>query len=462
MIRRVVDARRGTILIVTMWVVFALAAMVLIFAQSMQVEAIATANEVAITQAAAIERGVEQYILALIDQNADEVLLFSEDEFRAMPMGEGYFWLVRPEYDDPSLPLFGLVDESSKLNLNTATLEMLLYFPAMTEDLAPAIIDWRDEDSDISVGGAETEYYMTLPRPYECKNSLLETVEELFLIRGATKEIVYGQNVPGVNYDNSFNPLYPTLGGNSGMSSERNSNFLGMSTDINVQRGLWDYVTVYSAEPSATEGTEQKVNISDQNASGLSSLLETTLGADRAREVMGRAQPPFSNVFDFYVRAGLTPEEFDSIANQITTGGNEQSRRGLINVLTAPPEVLLCLPGLDETDVQTILQRRVSTGIEPGMLGWFAEALGEKAVSVGNRVTTRAYQYSADILAVSGNGRAFKRVRIVVDARSSPPKIIYRRDMTERGWPLDPEILLSLKQGNFTADSAFTVTGGRY
>jgi glycosyltransferase involved in cell wall biosynthesis len=52
-------------------------------------------------------------------------------------------------------------------------------------------------------------------------------------------------------------------------------------------------------------------------------------------------------------------------------------------------------------------------------------------------------------LKVAGDGRAFKRCRIVVDAQdpNSPPKVIYRQDLTQLGWPLLPDILTKLRAG---------------
>jgi len=66
---------------------------------------------------------------------------------------------------------------------------------------------------------------------------------------------------------------------------------------------------------------------------------------------------------------------------------------------------------------------------------------------LGDRITGKSFQYSADIVAVSGNGRAYKRCRIVVNASGTTPQIVYRRDLTDRGWPMDPEILASLRSG---------------
>jgi hypothetical protein len=38
-------------------------------------------------------------------------------------------------------------------------------------------------------------------------------------------------------------------------------------------------------------------------------------------------------------------------------------------------------------------------------------------------------------------------VRIVVDARQSPSKIVYRKDLTYLGWPLPAQIRTALKAG---------------
>jgi len=35
----------------------------------------------------------------------------------------------------------------------------------------------------------------------------------------------------------------------------------------------------------------------------------------------------------------------------------------------------------------------------------------------------------------------------VVDASSGTPQIVYRRDLSDAGWPLDPSVLESLRSG---------------
>src|SRR5688500_12093594 len=115
--------RRGTILIVTMCICFLLAGMVLVFCRSMRVEALASSNQVASVSASAIERGAEQYALAIIDQQKDQVFYNAESTYYGVQLGDGYFFFLRPDYDDDSLPQFGFVDESGKVNLTSATLE---------------------------------------------------------------------------------------------------------------------------------------------------------------------------------------------------------------------------------------------------------------------------------------------------------------------------------------------------
>ena len=79
------------------------------------------------------------------------------------------------------------------------------------------------------------------------------------------------------------------------------------------------------------------------------------------------------------------------------------------------------------------------------MLGAIDQDKLLEAVSVG--VTGQSYQYSADILSVSGDGRAFRRARYVIDVSGSTPRVVYRQDLTHLGWPLDREILTRLRSG---------------
>ena len=116
-----------------------------------------------------------------------------------VPVGNAQFWLVGRDTSGSSnvnntVPVFGLVDEASKLNLNTATLDELEALPFMTADLAASILNWRTNTTSITAGGAELEYGMLNP-PYTCKNALFETVDELKLHhRRDDRHLVWGRH----------------------------------------------------------------------------------------------------------------------------------------------------------------------------------------------------------------------------------------------------------------------------
>ena len=85
-----------------------------------------------------------------------------------------------------------VIDESSKLNINTVTKEQLIWIPDMTEEIADSIIDWRDDDDEPSTSGAESGYYLNLPFGYGARNGNFKTVRELLLVKGVTPGLFYG------------------------------------------------------------------------------------------------------------------------------------------------------------------------------------------------------------------------------------------------------------------------------
>ena len=58
--------------------------------------------------------------------------------------------------------------------------------------LIDALIDWLDDDDDEGEHGAEKGYYLSLDKPYPCRNGPLQYPEELLLVKGFSREIVYG------------------------------------------------------------------------------------------------------------------------------------------------------------------------------------------------------------------------------------------------------------------------------
>lgn len=76
-----------------------------------------------------------------------------------------------PSEEDPNVPLVQSPDEAA------AILE--------------AIVDWTDNIEGTSgAGGAENDYYLSLPDPYQAANAPFRSIEELQMVRGVTPAIM--------------------------------------------------------------------------------------------------------------------------------------------------------------------------------------------------------------------------------------------------------------------------------
>lgn len=60
---------------------------------------------------------------------------------------------------------------------------------AEAPDLANAVLDWIDADSNVSPGGAEDSDYLQAERPYRAANAPMAATSELLLVRGFTAAI---------------------------------------------------------------------------------------------------------------------------------------------------------------------------------------------------------------------------------------------------------------------------------
>ncbi|MBI1371547.1 MAG: hypothetical protein GC159_02120 [Phycisphaera sp.] len=463
---------RGAVLVVVLLIVIVLTGMALTFARSARVEATASANREAAAQARAIAEGAARAVLALGDDIPAD----------AVEVGNGgAYWLIKPNFDDDRTWAFGIVDEAAKININSATADTLLKLPGMDDAIADAIVDWRDTDTEVTGSGAESEYYLLLPEPYNAKDQAFETVEELLLVRDVRPLELYGE-------DANRNGV---LDANEDDASDSAP---GDNRDGTLDRGLIDFVTVYSSETASSSDAngEPLVDVnSQQSTQQLLQVLNESLGDDRGAAVLGAiiAGRPHRNLFDMYYKANLTPEEFDQISPRLTAsqsqgggrgqgggGGNgaSQARIGLVDVNSAPREVLAALPGLEESDADALIAARSSltdtssassssssttgaTTTTPTSLSWVLTALDrEKVIGIGDYITNKSLQRSVDIVAVSAGGRAFERYRMVFDTSGDTPRILHWQRLTHLGWPLDPQILKDLRSGAAVSDLAQT------
>lgn len=89
-----------------------------------------------------------------------------------------------------------IIEETGKIDVNFVELELLngLFESIGLEkehaaEIVDAILDWRDEDDLVRLHGAEKDDYKDQDLPYQPRNDLFQTIEELQLVLGVTPEI---------------------------------------------------------------------------------------------------------------------------------------------------------------------------------------------------------------------------------------------------------------------------------
>ncbi len=439
----------GSLLIIVLWIAFGLVAVTLYFAHAMNQELRASDNRTAAIESNQAIDGAARYMSNILGTVAypGEMIAPSEFACDAVPLGDAKFWLIGRSTNDWEVnltkPAFGLVDEASKINLNAPwlTAEMIEYLPGMTLQIAAAILDWRDANSSVSDNGAEDETYSRLTQSYKAKNAPFESVEELRLVAGMTAEILFGEdaNLNGVLDANE----------NDGDDAAPYDN-----RDGHLDPGLMEYFTIYSREPAS--GT-------NVNSPDLQFLLESVFGSNRAREIRqevnqrvsnGPGRPPtqITNLLQFFTYSGMSEDEFAQVADSLTATTNNFTE-GLVNVNTASQPVLECIPGIGTDYAAQLISYRESNPSKLTTVAWVANVLGENSTNVlvaGPYLTTRSYQYTADIAAVGHHNRGYQRVKYVFDTSEGAPIIIRRQDLTHLGWALGKdtrtELLAAVKE----------------
>lgn len=422
------STRSGSVLIVVLWACLGLVTVALHVGQGMSLALRGTDNTLAGRQAEQAIEGAIRYAGALAAAVETPGQLPEDVWVDAVEVGEARFWFlgVPDATYTGTEPVFGLGDEAGKLNLNTATAEMLESLPAMTAELAAAIVDWRDEDDEITDGGAESETYLLGTPAYECKNGPFETVEELRLVIGASDELLYGDDA---NH-NGVQDLGETPG------------------DGQFDLGLTAYLTVYSREPNVRADGSARLQISPP-AEEVEAVLEETLGEERGQEVLqalsGGSSGGMDHMAEVYLRSGMTAEEFDLVANDLTVT-DETLLPGLVNVNTASADVLTALPGITQELALALVSERSSHAEARPSIAWAVDILGEDAANeAGPHLTASTWQLAVDVAALGRHGRGYRRTRAVLDLADGETRIVYRRDLDALGWALGAEVFEQMR-----------------
>ncbi|CAN5232648.1 hypothetical protein BH09SUM1_BH09SUM1_14870 [soil metagenome] len=351
-------------------------------------------------------------------------------EFEAVPVGQAKFWIIGRDTDAtvaPTEPVFGLVDEASKLNLNTATVEMLEALPNMTPEVAAAIVDWRDTDSDVTTGGAESSDYLLLDNGYSAKDGPFETPEELGLVKGVDMALLYGEDT---NRNGILDPN----------EDDGDASWPPDNADGILDPGIIEYVTTFTRDSNTQADGSERINLKGSSAiTDLRDALTTAVGQQRANQIMLTVTPrlaSMNSVLEFYQLSGLSEAEFTPLADKLSVSGSNYVQ-GLVNVNTAPAAVLACLPAMTQELAESLVSTRAGLDDESRKsIVWVTKVLSpEIATEIGPYVTTRSNQFSADVTAFGQNDRGFRRVLMVIDY-TDKARLIYRHDLTRAGNPM--------------------------
>ncbi|MCI0740165.1 MAG: general secretion pathway protein GspK [Gemmataceae bacterium] len=397
---------------------------------------------------------------------------------------------------------YGMIDEGGKININAAMkrdpsgkqlYDMLAKLPNMTDEIANAIIDWLDADSQPRPNGAESDYYSGLSPSYRTKNGPLDSIEELLLVRGVDFGLLFGNDT---NRNGVQDPNEPT--GETGFDRGWSAYLTIYSREQNLDsEGLVPTFINIDAEPAVLyetlapklgdDLTKFIILYRQYGASNSTGQVQTTLGTIQVVLSIKTTKSSSSQntvpgdlaAFEPDLNKKLTKKVnslFDLVSAQVTVPSTQPkgpsivftspladpgARRDLmplvfnyssifaeteiparINILTAPREVLLTLPELTATDVETILAFRpnLSNGEAVPEIyrtpAWLVTdaGLNPQAVSKWEKyITTRSQVYRVQSVGYFDGKGPTARVEAVIDVNAGRPRILAYRDLTELG-----------------------------
>lgn len=424
----------------------------------------------------------------------------SDRGFKGVPVGVdpadptmiGRFTILAPNINDDGIPegfRYGLVDESTKLNVNTLIFadnnvenggrQLLMALPNMTEEIADAIMDWIDPDEEIRDYGTESNYYAQQNPGYQCKNGPLDSLDELLLVRGVTPQLLFGldTNRNGLLDDNEM----------------QGENISGIESDMFL--GWINYLTLYSKESNLTEDGLPRINLNNPELGTLYTDLRASLNEDWSKFIIQyRLTGPYfiqedDELDPDALRNLELPEDLDSAEGQFTydqildlvdvytqtddgviipspvtmatirqtlpilltntTTYEGDSIPGRINLQQAPRQIILGVPGMTEELADTVLYYREEELDDPNLTDlpkkFGAWLLLDGHTDLATMRTMYPYVcgggdvYSAEVVGFYDDNVGTSRAEVIIDTTVPIPRILFWRDKShlQAGYRID-------------------------
>lgn len=201
-----------------------------------------------------------------------------------------------PDGPDSSL-WYCLRDELGYFNLNNSNPTCWEQFEGLEKSHCAAILDWQDDDDDISSEGVESDYYQQLEPPYIAKNSDISFLKELLFIKDIDMKLYVG---------NDDNPLdlglvdIFTVHGNGKININTASGTI-LAALPGLDEDVAQTVISYRSGPDGQEGTQDDIGF--ESANDLTKLEELT---ELQRELLGQYSCFDSRFFRIFSRSSLS------------------------------------------------------------------------------------------------------------------------------------------------------------
>jgi competence ComEA-like helix-hairpin-helix protein len=465
--------RRGSILVGVLWCMVLLSVLVIGVLHTSRMDLLVVKN---------YGDRVQAHYLALAGVERAKALLFQDvvtrqqtaknhtgslyddaKDFQNVPLGRGKFQVFRraPQEEGGGI-VYGICDEESRLNLNSASAIQLTNLAGMTPDILGAIMVWRsaaspatrdfDTRNAATSGGANSDYYMSLRPPYLARNGPFQTVRELLMVRGVTPALLLGND----NNQNGFLDSDDDPADQGPPASQPppppNPGWAALltvtDTDKNVDASGKDRVNPQTADEaslSAVPGITQAiaraiVSYRGQNQlQTLDDLLSVTAqNANQGGNPGGGSNPQAGgNQQGGQNGSGnsgapvISQALLEQIADDLTLAGGTDLP-GLININTASLEVLICLPGVEQSLAQAIINYRKSTGYFDNVAGLLKVDGMTRAIfkQMAPLITARSETYRIVAEGKINSSGARQRMEVIVHiGRSDMETLGYREDL---------------------------------
>ncbi|HJN09328.1 MAG: type II secretion system protein GspK [Pirellulaceae bacterium] len=358
---------------------------------------------------------------------------------------------------------FGAVDESAKLHLGRLVewdelqpesgRQALLRLPGMTPDVADAILDWVDTDSQPRFEGAEFDTYAGHRIPVKPRNGKPVDMEELLLVRGIDEARLFGVTTDLANEPDLLTEEgpYSWRGYLTVYSGERNESrdglprvFLNHPELDSLHQQLvermpisWaNFIVLYrqyglgGSSDQTTTPDQVTLDFTLPAAHRIESpldLIDGTVSVPRNGKTVSVASP-FSS--EPPMMQSQLPEFLDQVA--VTSDTRFEGR---VNINLAPREVLLAVPGIDESLAERVLAARSMAGENNAGRDHPVWLLTEDLVDLATmrkllpNVNAGGDVFYGEFLGSTGQHAPVYRCEAVIDAAGQAARQVYFREL---------------------------------